>query len=70
MYKGTAKEGYAPPVWKRVQIQGMKESRLTIRVDEDQGLVFFEEVWTSLAIYSQLPGNSEFHVLGKICTRL
>ena len=39
--------GYAPPVWKRAQVQGLKESRLTIRGDEDQGLVSSEEVWTS-----------------------
>ena len=43
----SARVGYAPPTWKRAQVKGMRESRLTIRGDEDQGLVFFEEVGTS-----------------------
>ena len=29
--KTSARVGYAPPVWKRAQVQGLKESRLTIR---------------------------------------
>ena len=41
---------YAPPVWKRAQAQGLKESRLTIRGDEDQGLVSSKELWTSPVI--------------------
>ena len=39
--------GYAPPVLKRAQVQGLKESRLTIRGDEDQDLVSSEEVGRS-----------------------
>ena len=31
----------------RAQVQGLKESRLTIRRDEDHGLASSEEVWTS-----------------------
>ena len=38
------REGYAPPFWKRVQVQGLEDSRITIRVDEDQGLVSSDEV--------------------------
>ena len=45
--KTSARVGYVPPVWKRGQVQGLKESRLTIREIEDQGLVASEEVWTS-----------------------
>ena len=40
----SARVGYAPPVRKRAQVQGLKESRITIREDEDRGLVSFEEV--------------------------
>ena len=29
----SARVGYAPPFWKRAQVQGLKESRLTIRGD-------------------------------------
>ena len=42
--KASARVGYAPPVWKRAQVQGLKESRLTIRGDEDQGHVSSAEV--------------------------
>ena len=60
--------GYPPPVWKRAQVHGLKESRLTIREDEDQDRVASEDVLTSSL-------NSPHHivsrnVLGKICTRL
>ena len=41
----SARVGYAPPIWKRAQVKGLKESRPTIRVDEDQGLVSFKEVY-------------------------
>ena len=47
IYKDIRQSGYAPPVWKRTQVQGLKESRLTIRGDEDRGIVSSEEVWTS-----------------------
>ena len=46
----SARVGYAPPVWKQAQVQGLKESRLTIRGDEDQGLVSSEGVRASLVI--------------------
>ena len=36
--KTIARVGYAPPDWKRAQGQGLKESRITIRGDEDNGL--------------------------------
>ena len=42
--KTSAREGYAPPVWKRAQVQGLKESRLIIRGDKDRGLVSSEEL--------------------------
>ena len=45
--KTSARVGYAPPVWKRAQVQGLKESRQTIRGDEDRGLVSSEVVWIS-----------------------
>ena len=48
--KTSARVGYAPTVWKRAQVQGLKESRLTIRGDEDRVLVSFEEAWTSPVI--------------------
>ena len=39
--KTSARVGFTPPVWKRAQIQRLKESRLIIRGDEDRGLIFF-----------------------------
>ena len=49
--KTSATVGYAPPVWKRAQVQGLKESRLTIRGDgDDQGIVSSKEVWTRSVI--------------------
>ena len=48
--KTSARVGYAPPVWKRAHVQGVKESRLTIRGDEDRGLVSSEDFWTSPVI--------------------
>ena len=39
-----ARVGYAPPVWKRAQVQGLKESRLTIKGNEDRGLVSYAKV--------------------------
>ena len=50
LLKTSARVGYAPPVWKRAQVQGLKESRQTIRGDEDRGIVSSEEVWTSPVI--------------------
>ena len=50
IYKDIRQSGYAPPVWKRAKVQGLKESRPTISGDEDRGLVFSEEVWTSPVI--------------------
>ena len=38
IYNDIRQSGYAPPVWKRAQVPGLKESRLTIRGDEDRGL--------------------------------
>ena len=32
--KTSARVGYAPPVWKRAHVQGLKESRITIKWDE------------------------------------
>ena len=47
----SAREGYDPPVWKkRAQVKGLKESRITITGDEDQGLVSSEVIWTSPVI--------------------
>ena len=45
--KTSTRVGYAPSVLKRAQVQGLTGSRLTIRGEEDQGLVSCEEVWTS-----------------------
>ena len=39
--------GYAPPIRKRAHVQGLKESRITIRGDDDRGLVTCEGVLTS-----------------------
>ena len=38
-YTDFTKSRLSPPVWKRAQVQGLKEARLAIRWDEDQGLV-------------------------------
>ena len=43
--KTSARVGYAPPVLKRAHVKELKESRLTIRGEEDQGLVSSDEVW-------------------------
>ena len=48
--KTSARVGYAPPIWKRFQVQGLKESRVIFRGDKDRGLVSSEEVWTSPVI--------------------
>ena len=48
--KPSARVGYATHVWKRAQVHRLKESRLTIRGDEDQGIVSSEKVWTSPVI--------------------
>ena len=37
--KISARVGYTPPAWKRAQVQGLKESRQTIRGDDVQALV-------------------------------
>ena len=42
--KTSAREGYALSTWKLARVLRLKESRLTIRKDEDQGLVPSEEV--------------------------
>ena len=42
--KTSARVGYAPPVLKRAQVKGLKESRLTIRGNEDHGPVSSEVV--------------------------
>ena len=44
------KDCFAPPIWERAQVQWLKESRLTIRGNEDQSRVSSEEVWTSPVI--------------------
>ena len=49
--KISAKVNYAPPTWKRTQVHGLKESRLTIRGDEDQGL-------GSSKMFGQVPSYS------------
>ena len=36
--KTSARVGYAPPVWKLTQVQGLKESRLTRRGDKENFL--------------------------------
>ena len=46
----SVREGYAPPVWKWAQVQGIKEHRLTIKGGEDWGIVSSEEVYTSLVV--------------------
>ena len=39
MYTKTpAREGYAPLVWKQAQIQGLRDSRSTIRGEENFGV--------------------------------
>ena len=38
--------GYAPLSWKLAKVQNQKDSRLTIKGDEDQDPVASEEVWT------------------------
>ena len=43
IYRKYIKTCYAPPVWKCAQVQGLKESRLTIRWGKGQGLVSSEE---------------------------
>ena len=48
--EASAGEGYAPHVLKRAQVQGLKESRLTISREGDQDFVASEEVKTSLVI--------------------
>ena len=50
VYKDIRHSGYAAPVWTRAKVQGLKESRLTIRGDGDRALVSSEEVWTSPVI--------------------
>ena len=40
------KVGYAPTIWKRSQVKMLKESRLTIRGDENQDPIALEEVLT------------------------
>ena len=56
--KAFVRVGYAPPVWKRAQVQGLKESRLTIRGHEDQDLVFYEEV-------GQVPSYSPYRLFSR-----
>ena len=48
--KTSARVGYAPPVLKRTPVKVLKVSRLSIRGDEDQGLVSSEGIWTSPVI--------------------
>ena len=48
--KTSARVGYAQPVWKRVQVQELKDSRLKIRADEDRDFGSSVEVWTSPVI--------------------
>ena len=43
----SARVDYAPPIWKRAQVQWLKESRLTIRGAMIRDLVSSEEIWTS-----------------------
>ena len=45
--KISAREGHAPSVWTRAHVQGLKEPRLAIRGDQDQGLFSIEEDKTS-----------------------
>ena len=59
-------------MWKGAQVQGLKESRPTIRGDEDCGLVSFEEVWTSLhhlASQSAMFRNDLYNALEGTSTR-
>ena len=49
--KTSARVGYASPVWKRTQVQGLEMSRLTIGGNVDQGLVSSEEVKTRAVMY-------------------
>ena len=58
--KASARIDYAPPVLKRDQVQGLKEFRLTIRAEDDQGLVSSEKVWLSPIIKSPPPCLSGF----------
>ena len=51
MYKDSARKGNAPSVWKRAQVQGLMESRLTIRGDDDLDL-------TPLRRFGQVPSYS------------
>ena len=45
LIKTSTKVSYAPPVCKRAQVQELRESQL--KIDKNQGLVSYEDVWTS-----------------------
>ena len=59
--KTSATEGYAPPIWKQAEVQGLKESRLIIRWDEDKNLVSSEDKQTKQRFF--------FHWLLKLIAR-
>ena len=48
----------------RAQVRGLKESWVTVRMDEDQHLVFFERLWS--VIKSPPPCQSECYALGMV----
>ena len=45
LIKTSTRVGNAPPVWKRAQDQGLKESRLTIRGNKGQCLSVLKSIW-------------------------
>ena len=47
IYKDIRQSKLCAPVQKGAQVQRRKESWLTIRSDEDQDLVSYDDVWTS-----------------------
>ena len=72
-YKVTsARVDCTTPNCKRNQVQGLNESRLTIRGDGGQDPVASDEVWTKPVIYSPhcLFGQSSMFQELTVCTRL
>ena len=54
----SARKGYAPSVWKRAQVQGLKESRLTIRRDGIGAL-------SPLRRFGQVPSYSPYRLVSQ-----
>ena len=56
--KTSTRVDYAPPVWKRAQVQGLKESRLTIRGKEERAL-------SSLRRFRKVPSCSPHRLVSQ-----